>query len=404
MKKSIACAALVLFLMASPACAQDAAPPELPKELSAALDAAQDVTLYSLQPQGGPDLPGWDFHGQHILGRTELHKDEAKGAIAALKDAVMRGVAHATFEITPVPRQALRLVSGGHTYDILICYECRQLELFDNDHPMEFNGLIRGKPDALNALLAEAGIPLADTPKAFSDGYAEEAKQAQALAEKGDKQAQNVYGRLLTGGRGVATNEDEGKKWLAKAWDLAETDPVFQIRIGRMYYLGANIRQDYTEAMKLFSAAAEQGSAAGQYLLGNMYETGAGTSIDNDAALEWFHKAADQGEPRAAYEIGVMYARGQGVTQDDAEALKWFRKAGEGGHPGALSWIASMYKDGQGVKPDRVEQYFWTRLAEEYGTPYQGALPELTTDQKAAAEKRIADWKAAHKPCAVCNE
>src|SRR5579871_4323038 len=47
-------------------------PPELPKEVSKGLDAASAVTLYSLQPRGGPDLPEWDFHGHHILGHVNL--------------------------------------------------------------------------------------------------------------------------------------------------------------------------------------------------------------------------------------------------------------------------------------------------------------------------------------------
>jgi hypothetical protein len=70
---------------------------------------------------------------------------QAKQAVAALKDAVSRGTSGVVSMCLNNPRHALRFASGGNTYDILICYECGQLELYRNDQPLLFAGSIAGK-------------------------------------------------------------------------------------------------------------------------------------------------------------------------------------------------------------------------------------------------------------------
>jgi TPR repeat protein len=48
-------------------------------------------------------------------------------------------------------------------------------------------------------------------------------------------------------------------------------------------------------------------------------------------AVKWWRKAAEQGDARAQYNLGQMHREGQGVPQDYAEAVKWYRKAVEQG-------------------------------------------------------------------------
>ena len=44
---------------------------------------------------------------------------------------------------------------------------------------------------------------------------------------------------------------------------------------------------------------------------------------DFTEALKWYRKAAEQGHAIAQYIVGHSYLRGKGVTKDDAEAVKW---------------------------------------------------------------------------------
>ncbi len=150
--------------------------------------------------------------------------------------------------------------------------------------------------------------------------------------------------------------------------------------------------------VKLFQDAADNGSVEGQYQLGYFYHVYEAKNKQAEA-MKWLGKAADQGNPKAQFEFGVFYARGWNEKQDYSEAMKWFRKAAEQGHPEAMSWIKTMYEKGEGVDKDAGEAFFWERLAQEYHSTMGGPALYATPEQKAAAEKRVAEWKSSHPPC-----
>ena len=54
-------------------------------------------------------------------------------------------------------------------------------------------------------------------------------------------------------------------------------------------------------------------------------------SADYSEAVKWYRKAAEQGNKQAQYNLGVCYESGRGVPQDYSEAVKWYRKAAEQG-------------------------------------------------------------------------
>lgn len=82
------------------------------------------------------------------------------------------------------------------------------------------------------------------------------------------------------------------------------------------------VPQDYTEAMKWFRKAADQGDAGGQFILGQMYSLAQGVPQNDAEAVKWYRLAADQGYAAAQYGLGLSYKNGEGVPQDFAEALK----------------------------------------------------------------------------------
>jgi TPR repeat protein len=77
---------------------------------------------------------------------------------------------------------------------------------------------------------------------------------------------------------------------------------------------------------------------------GTNYQYGQGVKQDYTEAIKWFRKAADQGVAGAQWSLGEMYAKGDGVTKDYAEALKWWRKAADQGDPIAQHEVGSAYK------------------------------------------------------------
>ena len=100
-----------------------------------------------------------------------------------------------------------------------------------------------------------------------------------------------------------------------------------RVYLGRMYFEGEGVQQDYAEAMKWYRKAAEQGHADAMILLGFMLEAGQVGSKNYPEAMKWYRKAADQGDAHAQYALGDMYGEGKGVPQDYVQAYMWYNLA-----------------------------------------------------------------------------
>ena len=159
--------------------------------------------------------------------------------------------------------------------------------------------------------------------------------------------------------------------------------------LGRMYYFGNYVGQDYKKAFDCFEQAVEQGCDAAKEFLIWLYFYGEGTEKnyskacelyreknpngscaledafekndveacikigdyfrkENDCskAIEWYNKAAMQGDSKGQFFLGAMYAR----KKNYEEALKWYRVAAEKGSLFAENCIYYYYLQGQGVE------------------------------------------------------
>lgn len=99
---------------------------------------------------------------------------------------------------------------------------------------------------------------------------------------------------------------------------------------------------DYTNALKYFQQAAEQGNAKAQYNLGVCYENGQGVLQNYTEAVKWYRKAAEQGDALAQYNLGGCYYVGQGVAQNYTEAVKWIKKAAKQGDALAIEALKQL--------------------------------------------------------------
>jgi hypothetical protein len=128
----------------------------LPDEVLAALRNPDKVTLYSIEMAPGTGKNS--LYGFRILGHVELNAARSSVAIQAFESAVANwnGVMAECFNA----RHAMRVEANHHTYDLLLCYECHQLEAY-RDGRMVCEIGATGSPKVLNGLLTSAGIPLA---------------------------------------------------------------------------------------------------------------------------------------------------------------------------------------------------------------------------------------------------
>ena len=158
--------AFLLFILAISACAPIRTEKLSESEVLQILATSDSAVLYSLEPWTSPNTAGERLQGFLVRGKTELDHSKTQEATTAFKDAILawessgNNFAAACFD----PRHALRIVSNEHTYDFLLCYQCLQLEVFEDDESVAWFGVM-GSPAVLNEMLASANIPLSKAAK-----------------------------------------------------------------------------------------------------------------------------------------------------------------------------------------------------------------------------------------------
>ena len=162
-----------------------------------------------------------------------------------------------------------------------------------------------------------------------------------------------------------AKNYTEAVKWYRKAADQGYADA--QCNLGYMYNQGLGVTKSSAEAVKWYRKAAEQGSITAQCNMGYMYEQGLGVSQNYSEAMKWYRKSADQGYARGEYNVGYLYETGKGVSKDYSEAAYWYRKAADHGYAAAQCDLGLLYESGDGVPQNYFEAVKWYRKAAEQG-------------------------------------
>jgi hypothetical protein len=119
-------------------------------------------------------------------------------------------------------------------------------------------------------------------------------------------------------------------------------NPLAYILVGRMFCYGQGTKVDFTEAVKWFRLAADQGFAGAQSNIGFCYDNGTGVIKDEKEAVKWYRLAADQGYAIAQFNLGVCYQYGTGVIKDEKEAVKLYRLAANQGEENAMSALERL--------------------------------------------------------------
>ena len=124
-------------------------------------------------------------------------------------------------------------------------------------------------------------------------------------------------------------------------------DAEAQYSLGLYYYHGNGVSQDYKEAAKWFSKAAEQGNEWALWRLKEcckkvpeleelVRRLCEGSAIQENNKMENFRIAAEHGDADAQYKLGFCYYHGNGVPKNYKEAVKWFGKSAEQGNEWAM--------------------------------------------------------------------
>ncbi len=136
----------------------------------------------------------------------------------------------------------------------------------------------------------------------------------------------------------------QGEKAMALFRELAEQGRVDAMHsIAHTYLYGiAGIRQNYDEAFRWFTRAAQNGCPQGMYHLGLCNAEGYGTPKNPALAAEWYKKSAARGDEDAEYRVGWCYENGFGVEKDPQEALRRYTAAAAQGQADAAERVKAL--------------------------------------------------------------
>ena len=128
-----------------------------------------------------------------------------------------------------------------------------------------------------------------------------------------------------------------------------------------------------------------------------MYENGQGIPQDYAEAVRWYTRAAEQGNAGAQFNLGVSYDNGQGVLQNHAEAVKWYRLAADQGDADAQLNLGFSYEYGEGLPQNNIMAHMWYNLASENGAKQGGEWRDERAGLMTAAD--IAKAQAMAREC-----
>ena len=121
-----------------------------------------------------------------------------------------------------------------------------------------------------------------------------------------------------------------------------------------MYERGEGVRQSFYSAARLYRMVCSAEKPKELYLqacynLGFIYFLGneAGIRQDYRQAINLFSKACEKGEEKSCYQLGIMHRNGDGVKQNDAAAKEFFEKACKLGSDDGCKDHAKMHDQGQ---------------------------------------------------------
>ena len=180
-------------------------------------------------------------------------------------------------------------------------------------------------------------------------------------ANGGDDVSQYILGRCYYYGEGVEQDFNQAVLWWTKAANQGNADAMNLL--GLAYRFGLGVEVDYAKSLSLLQEAADKDCASALMNLGVCYQEGWGVEVDIEEALRLYMMAAERGDVMALFNIGLYYH-----TEEDYEkAIYWYRQAVDKEDPLAMSNLGYCYENGLGVEVNLEEAARLYRASAELG-------------------------------------
>lgn len=179
---------------------------------------------------------------------------------------------------------------------------------------------------------SEGMVLLADL---HASGKAMVASQAEAIlwyvtaSEAGHARATTALGRAHLTGKGVLVDHERA---IACFEQVADKDPEARFQLGLCHLLGQGVPVNQAVAAQHLLKAAAQQHADATYNYGALLYNGIGVQQDRQAALAFYMAAAELGSASGQFRMAHAYTLGQEVPEDPDRAITLFTAAAEQEH------------------------------------------------------------------------
>ena len=189
-------------------------------------------------------------------------------------------------------------------------------------------------------------------------------------ADEGDASYQLLIGETLFNTARTHDEKAEAVEWFRKA---AERDHTIAKKwLGRCYFEGSGVEQDYEKAFKWLQIAVNEGfSADAQYLLALCYIEGKGTKQDIEAGIRILLKLAADGESDAAQKLNELGVELRDLTFQEwvivsmPNAKQLYDRAVEGDEEAQLKWATKLFENAR-TRSEKAVPVEWIRKAAEH--------------------------------------
>lgn len=243
-----------------------------------------------------------------------------------------------------------------------------------------------------------------------NDSQLSEAREIyREVAEKGDKEGQLKLAYMYENALGGPVDMSEAARWFEKSAQSGQ--PIAQYRLGRIYQLGRlsnqpdytqakywyqqamqkyvpaavalgfvydTVHDNYSDALRAYETAANQGDRIAKFNAGLIYEKGKGRPVDYEKAKSYYLAAAEQGHIQAMVQLAGLYFKGVLGARDEKEALRWYKKAADAQDREALYYLGLFAETGIGMDLDyKVAQKYYQASASRGDAQAMLALARL---------------------------
>ena len=173
-------------------------------------------------------------------------------------------------------------------------------------------------------------------------------------------------------GKGTKANNSLALKWYTTAADSGYVRSVSML--AKSYEDGIFTEKSPEKAIEWYNKAAEKDEPYAIYKIARYYEQKdsidgkKGKALRESEAIELFTRAAELKNVQAQMKLAECYGNGRYVKKNKKQRFGWLLRAANNGHIEAQELVGECYEKGRGVKESDIKAYQYYKRAAEQGS------------------------------------